>query len=117
MKSLRAGTETGSLMNHLMSGSKQPTPTVGMGATILHWTDRTACTVVEVALTKAGKVKAVTVQEDTSDRADSNGMSDAQSYTYRANLEGALRTFRAGRDGGFKGLLLGHRATYHDYSF
>mgnify|MGYP001576962564 CR=1 FL=1 len=39
-KALRAGTQTGSLINHLMSGSKGAEPEVGMGATILGWSDR-----------------------------------------------------------------------------
>lgn len=43
-----AGKTTGSLFNHLM-GNNATLPEVGKGATILHWTDRSAYEVVEVS--------------------------------------------------------------------
>lgn len=124
MKRLRAGTETGSLMNHLMSGSEGPAPEVGMGATVLHWTDRSACTVEYVSPDK----RELWVRYDTAIRTDSHGMSDSQSYRYEPNPQGILRAFfltaegwREGRTrrGRGKGgaLLLGVRQHYHDYSF
>ena len=44
---MNLGTETGSVMNHLMSRMVrgEPAPRVGMGATLLSWTDRHAATV------------------------------------------------------------------------
>ena len=42
---LRAGTDTGSLVNHVMSCGKSPAPEEGMGCTFLSWTDRHAGTV------------------------------------------------------------------------
>lgn len=38
---MKLGTQTGSTTNYLMSGVKgQPAPEIGMGVTLLHWTDR-----------------------------------------------------------------------------
>ena len=45
---MKPGREPSSPIKHLRNGSNGPEPTVGMGATILHWTDRTAGTIVEV---------------------------------------------------------------------
>lgn len=122
---LKAGTETGSLMNHLMSRGTGPEPHVGMGATILHWTDRTACTVVAVERFKtgprAGTVKAVHVTYDTATRTDTNGMSETQEYTYTSHPDGVPSRFRLTKDGfrdsGGHGLMLGKRSHYHDFSF
>lgn len=45
---MKLGTETGSVMNHLMSGCPTP-PVVNKGATMLHWTDRSPYDVVWVS--------------------------------------------------------------------
>lgn len=47
---MKLGTQTGSLVNRLYSRATigQPKPKVGMGATVLGWTDRTACTITKV---------------------------------------------------------------------
>lgn len=37
---MKLGTQTGSLINHIMSTAKARTPEIGEGATILAWTDR-----------------------------------------------------------------------------
>ena len=114
---MRAGTDTGSLVNHVMSGSTNQPPTVGMGATILGWTDRHAATVVKVS----PNGKTVTVQQDTATRVDQNGMSDAQSYTFKPNPSGTLQTFRLTKKGwrspGGGYVTFGHRSEYYDYSF
>lgn len=113
---------TGSLVNHLMANSRNPAPTVGMGATMLFWTDREACTVVEVS--KDGKT--VLVQEDTATRTDNNGMSDCQSYAYSPDPNGGKHTYTLRRNGRWvrkgdsmrgAGLRLGTRDHHHDYSF
>lgn len=114
---LKAGTETGSLMNHLMSRSAGK-PAIGMGATVLAWTDRHAATVV--AVSASGKT--CTVREDMATRTDSNGMSENQSYTYTPDPNGREWTFRLTSKGwraadGGPGLLLGERRHYHDFSF
>lgn len=47
---MKLGTETNSLINHLYSRGTigQPAPKVGMGATMLGWTDRHAGTITKV---------------------------------------------------------------------
>ena len=125
----------GSLFNTVMDRSKSPEVEVGMGATVLMWSDRQAATVVGFTTFKSGKrkgqVKTVTVQRDKATRTDSNGMGDAQSYEYERDEQGALRTFLASSKGGWKqvgadgkvvegggaGLLLGVRKEYYDFSF
>lgn len=117
---MTAGTETGSLINHVLSGANGGvTPTIGMGATVLCWSDRHAGTVVKV--TRCTLV----VQEDTATRTDTNGRSEVQAYDYARNPDGRLWKFRLtkrgwraeGSGGQGNGLLLGDRRKYHDYSF
>lgn len=115
--------QTGSLMNLLMSGPKgQPVPEVGMGATILGWTDRHACTIVEVSASK----RSVKIQRDIATRTDDNGMSDSQSYSYEPDTEARVQEFTLRKNGAYveKGasiresrLRLGERDEYYDFSF
>ena len=128
---LKAGTDTGSLMNHIMSDGVTA-PEVGMGATILYWTDRKAVTIIEVKKNKKGEIKELTLQEDTAIRTDYNGESESQRYCYAQWSEGRKYTARLlkhgwrileGKDGESgrniygSGLAIGVRNTYHDYSF
>jgi len=110
---MRLGTETGSLMNHLMAGGTQPK--IGMGATILMWTDRKAGTIVKITPTQ------VHVQEDTAVRADNNGMSECQEYAYSPNPAGYVHVFRKTKRGyrnkAGNALSIGERDTYYDFSF
>lgn len=131
---MKLGTETNSLTNHIYSRSTigQPDATVGMGATILCWTDRHGATVIEVG--KSAGRTLLTVQEDTATRADKNGMSESQDYAFAPNPNGRRYTFRQTKTGGWDevhlntdtgrynktsgpGLLLGRRDHYHDFSF
>lgn len=109
----------GSLINRLSEAGEKPWA-VGDGATILMWSDRHAATVIEASARK------VTVQEDTSTRTDSHGMSDAQSYEFSPNPNGMTRTYTLRKNGRWvaegsgmhSGESLGRgRSTYHDYSF
>lgn len=133
---MKLGTQTGSLTNHLYSRmtKDQPRPHIGMGVTLLSWTDRHAATITHVW--KKGKYTYINTAQDTAKRIDSNGMSECQEYEYKMNILGAQNTFRCelpdgkweevyinretGRwkkyNGG-KGLRLGVRESYHDYSF
>jgi len=114
---------TGSFFNLLMSGSNgQPVPEVGMGATILGWTDRKACTIVEVSASK----RSIKVQRDIATRTDDHGASDSQSYNYERDPEGEVREFTLRKNGAYveKGasmrgyrLRLGARNEYFDFSF
>lgn len=113
--------EYGSLVNMVAANSKQPEPKVGMGATILMWTDRAPATVVEV------KGKRIKVQPDNWKRVDSNGMSESQDYEYSPNLEAGLIEFSQRKNGrwvvvgqpvkGGISLMLGQRQRYYDFSF
>jgi hypothetical protein len=117
--------QTGSLVNEIYSNSTgAPKPEVGMGATVLAWTDRYAGTIIEV-----NPNGSFVVQEDKATRVDGNGMSEAQEYTYAPDPNGRLYQFAPVRRGkaqgqvrekGLKdgrGVLVGRRQKYHDYSF
>ena len=111
---MKAGTQTGSLVNHLMSQDTPIAPEIGMGATILSWTDRNAGTIVKIT------PKQIHVQEDNAERTDSNGMSECQDYAFTPNPKGKITIFRLtknGYRGDGKGLLIGTRDKYYDYSF
>jgi len=112
---MKAGSETGSLINHVYSRSLTPAPEAGMGATILAWTDRYAATIVKVT------PQQIHVQRDIPTRVDTNGMSEAQEYTYAPNPEASIEVFRATKRGwrnrAGNGLLVGKREEYYDFSF
>ena len=117
----------GSLTNRLMERAAPIVPAVGMGATVIMYTDRHACTVVQVAYSATGQPKWVAVQHDRATRSDTNGMSDSQSYTYAPDPAGLMEIFTLRKSGKYvrKGdsmgngtvLVLGVRDSHHDYSF
>ncbi|MHB1524977.1 MAG: hypothetical protein ACYCZN_01635 [Candidatus Dormibacteria bacterium] len=117
--------QTNSLVNEILAGGKDPIPQVGMGATILLWTDRVAGTIVEIVRFKSGPHKGaprkVVVQRDRAVRTDGNGMSESQTYKYERDSHNSRETFHCTRGGKWKseaGLLcVGWRLEYHDYSF
>jgi glyoxylate utilization-related uncharacterized protein len=125
--------QTGSLVNHLYArGTKgQPEPVVGMGATFLHYTDRSAGTISKVETIKG--VLYIEVQGDLSIRTDKNGFSESQVYTYipqpdahasrwrfkndrweQIYLNTETNRWKVSKNGG---LRIGSRETYHDFSF
>lgn len=126
---MKLGTETGSLVNHIYSTAASPAPEVGMGCTMLYWTDRKAATVVEVN----HKGRYIVVQQDRAVRVDDYGMSEHQEYEYKPDPNGATYIYRKMRDGrwvqhyrnretgrlkkGSGTLALGRREKYHDFSF
>jgi hypothetical protein len=130
---LKTGTQTGSLQNHLYSRMTkgQPEPVVGMGATILSYTDRHAATISKVF--QDGKKLCIAVQRDDVRRVDSNGLSEDQKYIYSPRPDAAEHFFRfdgkswhqirknslTGRwnktDG--YGIRIGERQEYYDPSF
>lgn len=128
---MKAGTETGSLVNHLYSRGAVFVPALGEGATILHWTDRTPATVVEII--KAGKATIVATQDDDYKRTDSNGMSDCQAYEFSRDPNGNKSYWklkgskwvgvRKNPDTGrwvetkCNGIAFGFRSAYYDFSF
>lgn len=108
---------------HNFAAQASAVPAVGMGATVLYYTDRSAVTIIEVR--KNGRE--VLVQEDFADRTDNNGMSESQSYSYRPNPNGLKVAYSLRNNGTWvkvgdsarSGLRLqiGTRNHYHDYSF
>jgi hypothetical protein len=131
---MKLGTETNSLVNHLMSRAVigQPEPAVGMGVTFLHWTDRSAGTIVDVVV-KNGKIVIFGAKEDKATRVDKNGMSEDQTYVYERDDGARLLRYKLDRKGvwrgvslnadgrwvfnGGPGVQLGVRNAYHDFSF
>jgi len=117
---LKLGSQTGSLINFVMSASRNATPEVGKGATIIMWSDRHACTISSVS--KSGKT--LKVIEDESIRVDKNGMSDQQDYEYRPG-KGGEQVFTLRKNGAWVAagcksgprLSIGFRDTYYDFSF
>lgn len=122
-KMMRVGTQTGSLINHVMSRSQDSAPVVGIGCTVLMWTDRYAGTVVEV--TNNGK--RLGMQEDKAIRIDANGMSDDQDYRYEPQTGRTVEFYTLRKNGawvregekmtGGRRLSVGERSEYHDFSF
>jgi len=117
--------QTNSLVNEILAGRRDPVPEVGMGATILMWTDRVAGTIVEIVRFKSGPHKGaprkVVVQRDCAVRVDDNGISENQTYQYDRDRDGSRYEFQCTPWGGWKGgpglLSIGYRQEYHDYSF
>lgn len=113
---MKLGTETGSLVNHMLADFALGEVRMGDGATVCGWTDRKAATVIHAT------PSTITVQMDRSTRIDSNGMSDCQDYSYEPDINGSVITFRKNKKGQWKSkggsyLSLGRRSTYHDFSF
>ena len=116
------------MINKILAASTvgAPQPEVGMGATVLMWSDRHACTIIEVTHYKtgplAGQVKTVTAQRDQAVRIDNNGMSDAQSYVFLPDPNGSIGTFTHKRKTGRYEragwtLAIGYRDEFYDLSF
>lgn len=113
---MKLGTETGSLVNHLFSGPQPIVPEVGMGCTMLSWTDRYAGTIIKVTPCT------ITVQRDKTTRIDNNGLSELQEYRYERDPDGTTYIFRKTKkgwrcSGHGMGLLIGERREYYDHSF
>ena len=69
--------------------------------------------------------KWIKIQEDDYKRIDNNEMSDDQDYEYFRNPNGYIYTYKKNRLGQFtdngrkdgRGLIIGHRERYYDFSF
>lgn len=113
----------GSLVNHVMGSSTQPTPEVGMGVTFLSYTDRSPGTIASVS--KSGKT--ITVRPDAYRRTDSNGMSESQTYEFTPQPDAPESTYTLRKNGSWvregqpmKGgsrIAIGYRDAYYDFSF
>lgn len=123
----------GSLQNRISENATlgQPEPVIGMGATLLHYSDRTPATVIGWC-PRVGLLK---LRSDNYKRIDDNGMSESQEYEYSSNPKGATHEYRRNKKTGRwdavrfnaetnrynkfdgPGLRLGEREKYHDFSF
>ena len=111
-------TQYGSFFNRVMDQSGQPVPEIGMGVTLLWWSDRHAATIVDIVRYKNGNIDYIVVQRDIAIRTDNNGMSDAQTYRYECNPMGTRHFIKRNRrTGRYSNILLNHRKEYHDYTF
>ena len=120
---MKLGTQTNSLVNNLMARGVvgQPTPFLGMGATLLCWTDRNPATIteiyiklrkVEIKVTPEMKVDVdytladvvrIGLQRDHYKRTDNNGMSECQEYEYSPNPTSTVKYFRINKGGLWEG--------------
>jgi len=113
----------GNLMNRIEETVAPAVPVVGMGATILMFSDRHAATVIEVSADK----KTIVIQQDKAVRTDKNGMSESQDYRFEPNTNGPTTTYTLRKNGTFvtKGsgmrnggiVRIGSRSEYRDFSF
>jgi hypothetical protein len=117
----------GSFVNHLLGGANQKTPEVGMGATMLRWSDRAPATVVEVlhfkSGAKKGQVRGVVVTEDDYEVTSGSIWDGSAKYEFTSNPESPRRaTYLINQHGQFvlKGstekLAMGYRDCYRDPS-
>jgi hypothetical protein len=94
-------------------------PYIGMGATVQHWSDRSATTVIQITYNG----KRIVLQRDKAIRIDQNGMSESQEYSYVRDEEGELFFATKRKDGTFRLVgtktivSLGVRNEYYDFSF
>lgn len=106
-------------VNNLLAGSNPDTvPVVGMGATLISWSDRYPYTIIQVITDRK-----IVVQEDNATRIDSNGVSESQNYEYSPNPDGQTYTLTKRKNGQWKvskdgtKFAIGYRSKYYDYSF
>jgi hypothetical protein len=107
----------GSIINSILGEGRMPPPSVGMGVTLLHYTDRSPATIVRVS--SSGRV--AWIQEDTATRTDKHGMSECQTYSFEANPNNPVVRINLTKKGwkvaNGPRVRLGHREKYHDFSF
>ena len=97
-------------------------PVVGMGVTINFHSDSKAATIIQIS----HKGKRIVLRQDKATRADQNGVSESQTYTYEADPDGAIYIATLRDDGRYrlvgsgkkgKAIPIGVRREYYDYSF
>lgn len=108
----------GSLTNRLNERQASDEIRVGVGATIYMYSDRIACTVVEVK----SKCRAI-IQRDKVIRTDKTGAySENQEYRFERNINGMLYEIYC-RNGIWRvkdskeRVVIGKRDEYYDYTF
>jgi hypothetical protein len=123
---MKLGTQTGSFFNHLMANSMS-LPEVGKGATMLHYTDRSAYFVNKVS----ADGKEVEIERAKAIRTDDLGMSDVQDYRYERDPLAQPETLKftygkwrrvytnweGKRETSPVNIIFGTMREYYDYSF
>jgi len=124
---LKLGTETGSLINHVMSRmTAGPDPVAGDPATVLHWSDRDPATVVhwyaksQVVELRGDKAKCIDFykQDYEFERSDTG-----PTYHFKREKNGSwVQVYLNNATGRWikckgSGLVLGRREKYRDPSF
>ena len=113
---------SGSLTNMFKSNNASQIPAVGMGCTHLMWSDRHAYTVISVS--KSGRV--CQIRSDKEIRTDVGGMTECQTYSFEPDPDGSVKSISLRKDGRWREVghgsggsvfVIGHRESYHDYSF
>lgn len=113
----------GSLHNKLMADGRSPAPEVGMGATILMWSDRHAATIV--AVERGGK--RVGIKQDNAKLLSGSVFREAQKYEFSPNPDARVEWYSLRKNGRFvregesqsggRALGIGYRSEYYDPSF
>jgi hypothetical protein len=135
---MKLGSQTGSVINHLLSRGTigQPEPVEGMGATILPWSDRHAATITKVTPATGKRYSChIDVQYDQSVVVKGGTHDGSAEYEYQRDPSGRIRHFAQRRDTGEwvamgyneagrmvllksgNGLRIGSREEYRDPSF
>lgn len=102
-----------------MSQLVSPVPEVGMGATVVYYSDRQAFTITRVS----PSAKTFWMSRDKVVRLDQNGMSDSQKYAYVTDPDGGNYAVTLRKDGkyrvmgGMAKVKVDVRSEYYDYSF
>lgn len=109
---------SGSFINQISGTSPNTIPQVGMGLTVMHYTDRSAGTITRIS--KTGKT--FWYKADRAIRIDQNGVSESQKYDYQFQpdvKEIACRRRKSGQwyDRFGHKVCLGYRQAYFDFSF
>jgi hypothetical protein len=105
---MKLGTETGSVVNHLYSRAVigQPEPEVGMGVTMLFWTDRAPGTIQRVF--KIGKNTAIEVTFDASTLVSGSTQSESQEWQFTEKSGSTRMTYMRKPNGTWKNMV--HKA-------
>ena len=109
----------GSLQNAMLDQTRSQTPTVGMGATEIMFSDRHPYTIIKVL-----SPKRIVVQADKATRIDGNGCCEDQSYLFEPDPQAPPVTLFLNKRGKWKQLgdaqgstfLLGTRQEYYDFT-
>lgn len=136
---MKLGTETASVINNLYSRGVigEPAPKVGMGVTLLGWTDRYPGTIVSVVeLVSKRWSYEIEIRDDDYKVVSGSTMDGSAVYEFSPNPNGSKSVYRKNRGTGFwslmrknpdsgkmvmaksgKGLRIGERDAYYDPSF